>query len=65
MKKIAAVRVVHHNRPLQLDLLTWRPTPSGDASRISLRIAKRFGLSTDHAGTIARLAGIGGSRHES
>jgi len=63
MKKIA-VHELHRNRPLQLDLLSWRPTPPRNASRASLRIAKRFGISIDYASTVAHLAGIGGSHDE-
>jgi hypothetical protein len=68
MKKIA-VHAVHHNhylrRQLQLDLFAWRPTPPWNDNRAVSLIAKRFGLSIDHAVTIARLAGIGGAHHES
>jgi hypothetical protein len=68
MKKIA-IHLRHRNHylssQLQLDLLAWRPTPPWSDNRAASLIAKRFGLSLDHAGTIARLAGIGGSHHES
>jgi hypothetical protein len=39
-------------------------TPPRNDNRAAVLIAKRFGLSVDHAATIARLAGIGGSHHE-
>jgi hypothetical protein len=67
MKKIAiqARRRNHYlRRQLQLDLFAWRPTPPRFDNRAASLIAKRFGLSAEHAGTIARLAGIGGSHHE-
>ncbi len=67
MKKIA-IQARHRNhflcRGLQLDLFAWRPTPPRNDNRFASIIARRFGLSPDHAATIARLAGIGGSRHE-
>jgi hypothetical protein len=66
--KSVSIRTRHRNhclrRELQLDLFAWRPTPPRHDDRAALRIAKRFGLSVDHASTIARLAGIGGSHHE-
>jgi hypothetical protein len=68
MKKIAIeARYRNHylrRRGCQLDLFAWRPTPPRSDNRATLLIAKRFGLSPDHASTIARLAGIGGSHHE-
>jgi hypothetical protein len=67
MKKIA-IHARHRNqylrRGLQLDLFAWRPTPPRNDNRAAVLIAKRFGLSPDHASTVARLAGIGGSHHE-
>ena len=67
MKKIAN-QARHRNhylrRALQLDLFAWRPTPPRNDNRAASIIAKRFGLSVEHANTIARLAGIGGSQHE-
>jgi hypothetical protein len=67
MKKVA-IQARHRNhylrRGLQLDLFTWRPTPPRNDNRAASLIARRFGLSPDHAATIAHLAGIGGSRHE-
>jgi hypothetical protein len=68
MKKIAIhLRNRNHylRRQLQLDLFAWRPIPPWTDNRAALLIAKRFGLSVDHAATIARLAGIGGTHHES
>jgi hypothetical protein len=68
MKKIA-IHAVHRNhylrRQLQLDLFAWRSTPPWNDNRAATLIAKRFGLSVEHASTIARLAGVGGSHHES
>lgn len=67
--KNVAIQTRHRNRylgpGLQLDLFAWRPAPPWGESRAASIIARRFGLSPDHAATIARLAGIGGSRHES
>ena len=67
MKKVA-IQARHRNHylshQLQLDLFAWRPTPSKNDNRAASIIARRFGLSSDHADTIARLAGIGGSHHE-
>jgi hypothetical protein len=67
MKKIA-IHARHRNQylrhQLQLDLFPFRPTPPWNDNRAASLIAKRFGLSVDHASTIARLAGIGGSHHE-
>ena len=67
MKKIA-IHARHRNHycccGLQLDLFAWRPTPPRNDNRAAVLIARRFGLSPDHAATIARLAGIGGSHHE-
>jgi len=67
MKKIA-IQARHRNhylrRQLQLDLFSSRPTPPWNDNRAASLIARRFGLSVDHASTIARLAGIGGSHHE-
>jgi hypothetical protein len=67
MKKIAIqARDRNHylRRQLQLDLFAWRPTPPRNDNRAASIIARRFGLSPDHAATIARLVGIGGSHHE-
>jgi hypothetical protein len=67
--KNVAIHARHRNHylrhRLQLDLFAWRPTPPRNDNRAALLIAKRFGLSVDHAGTIARLAGIGGSHYDS
>jgi hypothetical protein len=67
MKKVA-IQARHRNhyqrRGLQLDLFAWRPTPPWNGNRAASLIAKRFGISVDHASTVARLAGIGGSHHE-
>jgi hypothetical protein len=67
MKKVA-IQARHRNhylrRGLQLDLLAWTPTPPWNDDRAASIIARSFGLSPDHAATIARLAGIGGSHHE-
>lgn len=67
MKKIA-VHARHRNqylrRQLQLDLFAWEPAPPPNVNRAALIIAKRFGLSVDHAGTVTRLAGIRGSHNE-
>jgi hypothetical protein len=67
MKKVA-IQARHRNhylcRQFQLDLFAWRPTPPWHDNRAALLIAKRFGLSADHASTIARLAGIGGTHDE-
>ena len=67
MKKLA-IHARHRNhylrRHLQLDLFAWRPAPPRNDNRAALIIARRFGLSPDHAATIAYLAGIGGSHHE-
>jgi hypothetical protein len=67
MKKVA-IQARHRNhylpRAFQLDLFAWRPTPPRNDNRAASLIARRFGLSPDHAATIARLAGIGGSHHE-
>jgi hypothetical protein len=60
-----AIRARDRNRSEQLELFSWRETSPSNASRVTLNIAKRFGISLDHASTIARLAGIGGSHHES
>jgi hypothetical protein len=67
MKKItnhARHRKHYLRRQLQLDLFAWQPTPAWNHNRAALLIAKRFGLSDDHASTVARLAGFGGSHHE-
>ena len=67
MKKIAIHerhRYHYLRRQLQLDLFAWRPTPPWNENCAVSLIAKRFGLSVDHASTIARLAGIGGSHRE-
>jgi hypothetical protein len=67
MKKIA-IHARHRNqylrRQFQLDLFAWRPTSPCNASRGALHLARRFGLSVDHASTIARLNGVGGSHDE-
>jgi hypothetical protein len=67
MKKIA-IQARHRNHylshRLQLDLFEWEPTPPWSDNRAASIIAKRFGLSVEHATTVARLAGVGGSRHE-
>jgi hypothetical protein len=67
MNKVA-IQARHRNhylcRGLQLDLFAWRPTPPRNDNRAASLIAKRFGLSVEHATTVARLAGIGGSHHE-
>jgi hypothetical protein len=67
MKKVA-IQARHRNHylihRLQLELFAWRPTPPRNDNRAASLIARRFGLSPDHAATIARLAGIGGSHHE-
>jgi len=55
----------NHSIKHQLDLFSWRLTITWNDDRATSLIAKRFGLSPDHASTVARLAGIGGSRHES
>ena len=58
MNKIS-INVQGRNRALQLDLFSWRETPPRNSSRVALHIAKRFGLSLDHASTVAELAGFG------
>jgi hypothetical protein len=58
MTKIA-VHSRDRNRAQQLDLFSWRETPPRNSSRVALHIAKRFGLSLDHASTVAQLAGFG------
>jgi hypothetical protein len=67
MKKVA-IQARHRNHylrcGLQLDLFAWRPTPPRNDNRAASLIARRFGLSPDHASTVARLAGIGGFHHE-
>lgn len=67
MKKVA-FRGRHRNHFLrsgpQLDLSAWRATPPRNDNRAASLIARRFGLSSDHAVTIVRLAGIGGSNNE-
>jgi hypothetical protein len=66
MKKVA-FRARHRNHFLrrgpQLDLIAWRAPPPRNNHR-AFSLARRFGLSPDHAATIARLAGVGGSNHE-
>jgi hypothetical protein len=66
MQKKIPIRYRHRNHSLhlQFDLFSWSQTPPCNASRASLRLARRFGLSVEHASTVARLAGIGGSHHE-
>jgi hypothetical protein len=66
--KTVAIQARHRNHNLgrgglQLDLFAWRPTPPRNDNRAATIIARRFGLSPDHAATIARLAGVG-SHHE-
>jgi hypothetical protein len=67
MKKIS-IHAHHRNHKmrhqLQLELFAWNPTPAFNHDRATSIIAKRFGLSIEHASTIARLAGIGGFHHE-
>jgi hypothetical protein len=67
MKKVT-IQARHRNhylhRGLQLDLFAWRPTPPRNPNRAAALIAKRFGLSVDHASTVARLAGFGGYHDE-
>lgn len=67
MKKVA-IHSRHRNHylscGLQLDLFAWRPTPPRNDSRAASILARRYGLSVDHAITVARLAGIGGDHHE-
>jgi hypothetical protein len=60
-----AIQAPDRNRSIEPDLFSWRQTSPRNASRVALHISKRFGLSLDHASTIARLAGIDGSHHES
>jgi hypothetical protein len=55
MNKIA-IHAQGRNRALQL---SWRETPPRNSSRVALHIAKRFGISLDHASTVAQLAGFG------
>jgi hypothetical protein len=66
MNKIA-IHERDRNRALQLDLFSWRETTQRNSSRVALHIAKRFGLSLDHANTVAQLAnfGIDEAHHES
>jgi hypothetical protein len=47
-------------QPAQLDLFSWRPTPTlGFAPIAAQRLASRFGLTIHHAIIVARLAGLG------
>jgi len=48
----------------QLDLFAWRQAPPCNTSRAAAQLARRFGLSVDHASTVAHLAGFEGFRHE-
>jgi hypothetical protein len=67
MKKVA-IQARHRNQylrhGLQLDLFWWKPTPPRHDNRAATIIAKRFGLSVEHAATVAQLAGFGGSHYE-
>jgi hypothetical protein len=67
MKKVA-IQARHRNHFLrrgpQFDSIAWRSTPPRNDNRAASLIARRFGLSPDHAATVAHLAGIGGSNHE-
>jgi hypothetical protein len=66
MKKLA-ILTRDRNRSIEPDLFSWRQSPPRNASRATLHIAKRFGLSLDRAGTVAQLAGFGidEAHHES
>ena len=66
MTKIA-ILAQDRNRSTELDLFSWREAPPRNASLVALHIAKRFGISLDHASTVAQLAGFGidGAHHES
>jgi hypothetical protein len=65
--KTIAIHSRDRNRSLEPDLFSWRQTPPRNASRVAVHIAKRFGLSLDHASTVAQLAGFGvdEAHHES
>jgi hypothetical protein len=65
--KTIAIHTRDRNSSTQLDLFSWREAPPRNASRVALHIAKRFGISLDHAGTVAQLAGFGidEAHHES
>ena len=43
------------------DLFSWRPVTS-QPSRAVLKLAARYGLSLDHAATVARLSGLASER---
>lgn len=58
MKKLA-IHARDRNHPIQLDLFSRREAPPRNASRVALHIANRFGISLDHANTVAQLAGFG------
>jgi hypothetical protein len=66
MPKKIAIRFRHRNHFVhnQLDLFSWKQTPSRNAGRAAVKLSKRFGLSIDVASTVVHLAGIGGSHHE-
>ena len=55
---------LHRNSSIEPDLFARGQTPPRGGNRAVILIARRFGLSFDHAGTIARLAGIGGFHHD-
>jgi hypothetical protein len=65
--KTIAIQSRDRNRSLEPDLFSWRQTPPRNASRVAVHIARRFGLSLDHASTIAQLAGfsVDEAHHES
>jgi hypothetical protein len=48
----------HFSQLSDFDLLR-QPQPPRSASRAAIHISERFGLSLDHAATVASLAGIG------
>ena len=64
MKNIAS-QAHDHNGSNKPDIFSWPQTPFRNASRVAQLISRHFGISLHHAGTIARLAGIGEYRHES
>jgi hypothetical protein len=63
-------RLISHRDPARNsmnnvpDLSSWRSAPPRNASRAASLIARRFGLSLDHAIAIAHLAGVGIDRDE-
>jgi hypothetical protein len=59
MPKHLTLRAPARNNTNLPDLFSWRSAPPRNASRAALHISKRFGLSLDHATTIAHLAGVG------